>query len=37
MSSEASLLKDLISFEHQVKFSAQNLNELKVSYHTRGL
>jgi len=37
MSSEASLLKDLISFEHQVKFSSQNLNELKISYHARGL
>jgi len=37
MSSEASMLKDLISFESQVKFSSQNLNELKVTFHTRGL
>ena len=37
MRSEASLLKDLISTENQSKFSAQNLNELKVSYHTRGI
>ena len=37
MSSEASLLKDLISTENQNKFSNQNLNELKISYHTRGI
>ena len=37
MSSEASLLKDLISSENQNKFSSQNLNELKISYHTRGI
>ena len=37
MSSEASILKDLISTENQSRFSAQNLNELKVNYHTRGI
>ena len=37
MSSEASLLKDLISTDNQTRFSQQNLNELKVTFHSRGI
>ena len=36
-SSEASLLKDLISVDNQAKFIKQNLNELKILYQARGI